>query len=199
MAKFRKRPVTIEAVQWFPGTEIEGVTFSLLDGPDPAIKFRAPVVDTLEGKMRVSPGDWIITGVKGEQYPCKPDVFAATYERVEEVPAVYLHRWSSGDDVERDFEVTLSSDIEILFASYGGGSYEGDAFLLYRQDGKLYEVNGSHCSCYGLEGQWEPEETTIAAIEDRIINGNLGHDSENRFAVKLADLLKRIKEVGTND
>jgi len=42
------------------------------------------VVATLEGPHHVSPGDWIITGVKGERYPCKPDIFAATYELVEE-------------------------------------------------------------------------------------------------------------------
>ena len=41
-------------------------------------------IDTLEGGHTVCPGDWIITGVKGEHYPCKPDIFEATYERVEE-------------------------------------------------------------------------------------------------------------------
>ena len=42
------------------------------------------MIDTLEGAHYVTPGDWIITGVKGEHYPCKPDIFEATYERVEE-------------------------------------------------------------------------------------------------------------------
>jgi len=41
------------------------------------------VIPTLEGKMVVKPGDWVITGVKGERYPCKPDIFEATYEPVE--------------------------------------------------------------------------------------------------------------------
>jgi len=40
-------------------------------------------IHTLEGNMKADPGDWIITGVKGEQYPCKPDIFEQTYERVE--------------------------------------------------------------------------------------------------------------------
>jgi hypothetical protein len=48
---------------------------------------RAPrdfgIIETLEGRHIVTPGDWIITGVKGEQYPCKPDIFEATYEPVE--------------------------------------------------------------------------------------------------------------------
>lgn len=60
--KFRKKPVIIEAYQ----TDVE------LDIP------------TLEGIMHADIGDWIITGVKGEQYPCKPDIFEKTYERVEE-------------------------------------------------------------------------------------------------------------------
>jgi hypothetical protein len=64
MAKFRKKPVVIEAVRH--------------DGPEPM------PIKTLEGTMLAQPGDWIITGVKGERYPCKPDIFAATYEMVEE-------------------------------------------------------------------------------------------------------------------
>lgn len=58
--KFRKKPVVIEAEQCQVVTHIE----------------------TLEGTMRADVGDWIITGVKGERYPCKPDIFAATYEAV---------------------------------------------------------------------------------------------------------------------
>ena len=56
------------------------------------------------------------------------------------------------------------SDEEILFASYGGGSYDGDAVVIYERDGTLYEVHGSHCSYYRLEDQWEPEATTWAAL-----------------------------------
>jgi len=97
MPKFRKKPVTIHAEQWFPGTTIQGV--EPYDDPDPrvrehmlsALASQYPGADaegfgwcpTLEGGHIVSPGDWIITGVKGERYPCKPDIFAATYEPVE--------------------------------------------------------------------------------------------------------------------
>lgn len=75
--KFRKKPVVIEATQWF------------CMGHHPAVKQRwdagDPVyfVETLEGDHIVTPGDWIIAGVKGEHYPCKPDIFEMTYERVE--------------------------------------------------------------------------------------------------------------------
>jgi hypothetical protein len=78
MPKFKKKPVVIEAVQWFPGVLVDGVEHALGDD-------RGRIV-TLEkahdGFDYVSPGDWIITGVKGERYACKPDIFAATYEAI---------------------------------------------------------------------------------------------------------------------
>ena len=81
--KYRKKPIIIEAEQWFPGVKIEGVEelFYAIPAGKPAGEAR---IETLEGKMKVSPGDWIITGVNGEKYPCKPDVFKKTYELFEE-------------------------------------------------------------------------------------------------------------------
>ena len=74
------------------------------------------------------------------------------------------YEYSAEDGTERVPLDKQPTEEELLFASYGGGSYEGDAFVLFRKDGKLYEVNGSHSSCYGLEGQWNAEETSIAAL-----------------------------------
>ncbi len=62
----------------------------------------------------------------------------------------------------------------ILFASYGQDNYLGDAFVLFEEGGVLYEVNGSHCSCYGLEGQFSAEETSLEAIAHRLKEGHLG-------------------------
>jgi len=78
MPKFRKKPVVIEAVQWFSNVHVPDVC--RLESCKPF--FLGPHIHTLEGPFVVSPGDWIITGVKGEKYPCKPDIFEATYERV---------------------------------------------------------------------------------------------------------------------
>ena len=81
--KFRKKPVVIEAVQW-TGRNVEEIG-KFLKGPvmgrgnDSTIS-----ICTLEGEMIAQPGDWIIKGVKGEFYPCKPDIFAATYEPVDD-------------------------------------------------------------------------------------------------------------------
>jgi len=83
--KFRKKPVVIEAEQWFPGVIVDGVE---LMPKDTLVSFFRDDgimgVKTLEGWMSVSPGDWIITGVKGEKYPCKSDIFEMTYEQVSE-------------------------------------------------------------------------------------------------------------------
>lgn len=82
MPKFRKKPIVIEAVQ-FKGQvtdeirELYGARY-IVGNNEPAI-----FVDTLEGTMKVSLNDWIIRGVKGELYPCKPDIFETTYERVD--------------------------------------------------------------------------------------------------------------------
>ncbi len=76
--KFRKKPVVIEAMQWFKMGDHPQVIEATLSGMPICL------IETLEGDHIVSPGDWIITGIKGEHYPCKPDIFEATYEPVEE-------------------------------------------------------------------------------------------------------------------
>jgi len=88
--KFRKKPVVIEAVQitdeWFDGDHPNSL--HLIGTPErPLVIYplmRVVKIGTLEGRMTANVGDWIITGVKGERYPCKPDIFEMTYERVEE-------------------------------------------------------------------------------------------------------------------
>jgi hypothetical protein len=81
--QFRKRPVVIEAILW-DGSNCDDV-FAFLgydhDAHDDEIDY--VYIETLEGVMTATVGDWIIRGVKGEFYPCKPDIFEATYEAVE--------------------------------------------------------------------------------------------------------------------
>lgn len=78
MAKFRKKPVVIEAMQW-TGENVDDVLAFM--APGGWVGGRGEIeVETIEGIMTAKTGDWIIKGVKGEFYPCKPDIFAATYE-----------------------------------------------------------------------------------------------------------------------
>ena len=95
MAKYRKKPIVIEATQWFKKGDhplVRGTSYGEISdelGTSGCSK-REPywpwdkmgMIDTLEGKHAVTPGDWIITGVQGEVYPCRPDIFEATYEVV---------------------------------------------------------------------------------------------------------------------
>ncbi|OZE90177.1 hypothetical protein CH298_13360 [Rhodococcoides fascians] len=78
---FRKKPVEIQAIQLgaLNAAAVESfVGGDLANHPEGGV-----MIATLEGSMRARLGDWIIRGVKGEFYPCKPDIFAATYESVE--------------------------------------------------------------------------------------------------------------------
>lgn len=77
--KYRKKPVVIDAVQFLPANHAE--LLEILDGQTGwQMQGDSIAIPTLEGTMLASPGDWIIKGVKGECYPCKPDIFAASYE-----------------------------------------------------------------------------------------------------------------------
>ena len=88
---------------------------------------------------------------------------------------VFLNDFNNKKSVVENFQT--SDDVNILFASYGMGNYEGDAFVLVEKDGNLYEVHGSHCSCFGLEGQFDLEETTLKELEYRLKNGSFGEES----------------------
>jgi hypothetical protein len=86
MPKFRKKPVVIEAVHW-TGENYKDI-YSFLESHGMMDVVRGEwgnlFIPTLEGEMIASPGDWIIRGVQGEFYPCKPDIFEETYEPVDE-------------------------------------------------------------------------------------------------------------------
>lgn len=80
MAKYRKKPVVIDAIRWDGGNLLELVGF--VDDKSVLVDVGNIFIRTLEGYMEISIGDYIIKGVKGEFYPCKPDVFEMTYEGV---------------------------------------------------------------------------------------------------------------------
>ncbi len=86
MAKFRKKPVVIEAVQYTGKSACHKELLRVFGREFMEVTTSVPmlVVRTLEGDMRANVGDWIIKGIKGEFYPCKPDIFEATYEPVKD-------------------------------------------------------------------------------------------------------------------
>lgn len=81
--RVRKKPVIVKAFQW-DGYEVEGFRRVLrYDEVNQCLAYNALEIPTLEGDIYASIGDWIIQGVKGEHYPCKPDIFEATYDLVD--------------------------------------------------------------------------------------------------------------------
>jgi len=82
MAKYRKKSIVADAEQFFPHKLEYLIGVFMVPHPDT----KAPVyfIQTLEGDMRLEVGDWVITGVKGEKYICKDDIFKMTYEKVED-------------------------------------------------------------------------------------------------------------------
>ncbi len=89
MGQYRKKPVVVEAVR-FDGTSFTADSIvAWAAGPVRGHVMGTPqrlvlTIDTLEGRMNAEAGDWIIRGVQGEFYPCKPDIFDATYEPVDD-------------------------------------------------------------------------------------------------------------------
>ena len=102
--KYRKKPVTIEAIQWngknlidvsaflynktrkeaLKEINLSNISCKIWDDYESIIIREGLTIDTLEGKMKADIGDYIIKGINGEFYPCKPDIFAKTYEEVTE-------------------------------------------------------------------------------------------------------------------
>lgn len=87
MAKYRKKPIIIDAIQWTGDNEEEIYAWEREVVKDYNLVVRSDggfvYVDTLEGSTKAKKGDWIICGMKGETYPCKPDIFEMIYELVE--------------------------------------------------------------------------------------------------------------------
>lgn len=80
--QYRKKPVVIEAIRLSEKTADDIMAWLDKDDARFTAAYRRIFISTLEGDMRADYGDWIIKGVKGEFYPCKPDIFKQTYEAV---------------------------------------------------------------------------------------------------------------------
>ena len=124
MQKFVKKPVVIEAVQYNGTniTEIESFVGAKLSTIMSSVEDTQLVIPTLEGYMKVSKGDYVIKGIKGEFYPCKPDVFEKTYDVVEDEvrpqtfgeKAVGITFNPSGSDEVHEAKMLAAKQIDLL-------------------------------------------------------------------------------------
>lgn len=80
--RYKKKPIIVDAKQW-TGDNLEEIN-QFFGGNFKVGKARFLMIQTLEGLMMAAPRDWIIRGIAGEVYPCKPDIFEATYEEVDD-------------------------------------------------------------------------------------------------------------------
>jgi len=111
----------------------------------------------------------------------------------------FLNEWHDGDEELLKKEFGLLADelvnVTILLATYIHDELGGEAFVLFRKNGTLYEVNASHDSMGRMTGQWEPEETLLKALRYRLEQGRLGRaaDGSNLFADELGFLLTELE------
>ncbi len=158
MPKFRKKPIVIEAVH-FDGSPESASAICRWTNDNPKDPMNEPSVDyviqdglvtnmecaTLEGFLHVSPGDWMIKGVNGEFYPCKPDIFEKTYERVD-VPTAIDRHISNGLFTTKNTEVYGGNEVFNALHDFEVRGTGTDKLLaeIHFQEGPIKEcgVNG---------------------------------------------------------
>ncbi len=116
--------------------------------------------------------------------------FADFHRKTTEGRMNYFEGFDCWQDVQREFRMTEPEPDEVLAALYETGSYEGSAEVIYRRGDKYYVASGSHCSCYGLEGQWEPEEydkSTMKAVLEKAAGKRLWSQENNAYSIALAN------------
>lgn len=109
---------------------------------------------------------------------------------------MYFGQFNNTADVCKEFQIN-GVDGVIVFAAYDIDGYEGSAEVIFVKEGHLYQVSGSHCSCYGLEDQWKPEEMPIEALRHVVENGKYGilHDYKEGL-LSLLDVLVELNLEG---
>lgn len=126
---------------------------------------------------------------------------------------MYADEFKSNEDVASEFSVgkphytrqvtgedngyteilTLLNDSYVYLAWYDCGGWSGEAWVIYKHKGKLYEVNASHCSCFGLEDQWGPQETSWEAIKIRKLYYQCGDKDVRQYVEKLCNAQIEVK------
>lgn len=102
---------------------------------------------------------------------------------------MFYGEFSNEEDVCKEFAID-SIDGVIIFAAYEIDGYDGSADVIFVSQGKFFHVQGSHCSCYGLEDQWEPEEMPIEALRHIV---NKGYGPLNTFRDPLNAMFEQLE------
>lgn len=101
---------------------------------------------------------------------------------------IWYGEFRSIQDISNAFKARIPVDVEILYAFYTYEDYSGEAVVIFRIDGKLYENDGLHCSCYGLEGLWEPTEVSLPYLRHVFENGTKYPHMRDKLGILLTEL-----------
>ena len=164
--KFTKRPVTIEAMQ-FDGSVASADAIKawaiMPDGmtAETGRDYNAAIctylgIRTLEGTMRASPGDWIIRGVKGEFYPCKPDIFEQTYTAGQPAAAGELPEAVDFDRMRGGLHPAFHADLEKLRAAVAGYRRDAENAVRRLYRGYVNSMESARDRIVGLGGTCDP-------------------------------------------
>ena len=133
MEKYRKKPVVIEAVQWTGKNITEVLDF--MDWRNAAHDAASGLtIRTLEGNHHASPGDFIIKGVNGEFYPCKPDIFEKTYEKISSASAEKKPYGYFIDDLVGMTDDTINTELRTALEKIAPG-YDDEKIIIDRKQG----------------------------------------------------------------
>ena len=149
MKKYRKKPVVIEAVEFNKKKWEVEISQGKLSESFPMVLLSvisgfSPVIETLEGDMKVSDGDFIIKGIQGEYYPCKPDIFHDSYEKVDDEAKLPMMKPKFIGKTKRE-----------------GKEVEGHLF--YFDDGRRY-ITPTGSDVYGFAGNEADKQTVMFSV-----------------------------------
>lgn len=172
--KFRKKPVVIEAMEWTGDNLREITDFTGLhrsahkwswDEYKQIVEKGGLKIFTLEGSMMASIGDWIIRGVKGEFYPCKPDIFKQTYEQVEE-PVEPKPRTFRVKSAEQIIKWLKANGYKFINGDWDHDIYPSFVECAFDYCGK--EIPSCHSECYAWLPEWldPPKKKLVPYIEN---------------------------------
>lgn len=109
----------------------------------------------------------------------------------------YIENFKDNADVIKEYAAPADAldGATVYLAWYGYGSYCGESLVIFEKDKQLYEVNGSHCSCHGLEDQWQPETTSWEALALRSYEEHSSCDGAAEAHEELIKLAARHSRV----
>ena len=184
--RFRKKPVVIEAIQW-TGDNVEEVG-EFLAGVHWATAGRNAVIPTREGDMAASPNDWIIKGIAGEFYPCKPDIFAATYEpedarqsfpghadTIAKITQIINERLRP-DSINVEVAAGTPNTYNIEISSKATGPHW--SFWIRVRDGVILEYDGEGGSWDAARDRTEWLMSAVNALQQKVIQNFYMHVEE---------------------